>query len=320
MASSLLTTPGMGEGKILVVEDEVETREFYADSLAAGGFAVSLARDGAVALALLARENSRPDLLLLDLDVPRVDGFSLLVQLRQQPATMYLPTLVITGYRGAPIAVACLDSGADDFLAKPVDGGELVARVRRQLRTSRLAARWRASSATDALTGLPNRRAFVEALEREVSHVGRTDRPLALAFLDLDDFKEVNDQHGHAVGDRVLQRVAIALTATLRRGDLFARWGGDEFVIALPGAGRAAAIDAINRIRDDVREMTRDCVVEPMELSAGVACMPDDVAPDLPVAGARLVDAADRDMYRDKAGRGEGHERAAAGAAGGDAG
>ncbi len=322
MAPSLLTPPGMsgGAAKILVVEDDGETREFYADSLATGGYAVTLARDGAVALSLLAREDSRPDLLLLDLDVPRVDGFSLLAQLRQQPLTLYLPTLVVTGYRGAAVAVACLDGGADDFLAKPVDSGELISRVRRHLNASRRADSWRASSTTDALTGIPNRRAFAEAMDREVSRVARTGCSLSLAFLDLDYFKKVNDQHGHAVGDRVLQRMAIALTATLRRGDLYARWGGDEFVVALPGAERAVALDVVARIRREVREMTRDCLVGPIDVSAGVACMPEDVAADWPMAGARLVDAADRHMFRHKAERGEGHERVAAVAAGGDVG
>lgn len=305
-----------GAGRILVVDDDETVRRFFSRVLVTEGYTVSLAPDGVVGMHLVRNASTRPDLILLDLDLPNADGFEVLAELRAAAETRYLPVLVVTGFDEARHTGRCFDRGANDFLHKPVDSRVLVARVRRHLGVHRESQRWRSRSCEDELTGLLTRWAFKDSVRREIGRAVRRHVPLSIAFLDLDGFKDINDGLGHSAGDRVLECVADALRHVLRRCDVAARWGGDEFVLALPGAERRTAGLVIDRIREEAGRLTRNNIDMTIGFSAGISCLFEDVRAQDDRAIAKLIEAADRSMYDDKQERTGPHPKFAAELAG----
>ncbi len=218
-----------------------------------GGSVSVLPRDAALG-AFGADDDDVPDVFVIAADIShRNEGLRLLSDLRSRAATRHAATLMILPQGDSERAAIALDLGAHDILYDPFDAEELAIRIRAQLVRKRQADRLRASvqaglamAVTDSLTGLHNRRYGLFQLDRMLAQAGRG---LAVMLLDIDHFKRVNDTHGHSVGDRVLSLVARRLRAQLRAGDLLARIGGEEFLIALPDADRALALGCAERLR-----------------------------------------------------------------------
>lgn len=242
----------------------------------------------------------RPDLVLLDVDMPGVTGLELCRVLRNDPRWATVPVLVLTARRDAASIERIFAAGADDYLAKPVVGTELLTRVRN--RVERLTLH-RALAETDSLTGVPNRHTSTQGLDRLLRLATRYEQPLAFATIDLDRFKQVNDRHGHAVGDAVLRRFGKLLREAFRGEDIVGRWGGEEFVGGMYGMSGA---DANTRLGELLAAFSREAFDGAdgerfgVTFSAGVARYPED--------GNHLValyHAADAMLYRAKAtGRG----------------
>jgi len=242
----------------------------------------------------------RPDVILLDVDMPEVTGVELCRVLRNDPRWATVPVLVLTARRDPESIERIFAAGADDHLAKPVIPGELVTRVRN--RVERLALH-RALAETDGLTGVQNRQASTQALERLVRLAARYEQPLALALVDLDRFKQVNDVHGHAAGDAVLRRFGTLLKESFRGEDVAGRWGGEEFVVGMYGM---SGDNARERLGDLLATLGRERFegvhgdAFDVAFSAGVARFPEDAGDT-----AALYAVADAMLYRAKAaGRG----------------
>jgi diguanylate cyclase (GGDEF)-like protein len=286
---------------VLIAEDDEPVRAWIDEVLVAAGYDTTCVASGEEALARLGGRR-RPNLLVLDLDMPDGDGMLVLDHIRQSAEPALVPVIVVSGLGDVERRVAALDAGAVDFVAKPVDSRELLARVRSHLRVSSLASQWRDGADHDPLTGLLNRRGFLGRLGTEVRRVATADNPLAVLFIDLDNFKGVNDRYGHVAGDRLLRRVATALDDGLGRDGILGRWGGDEFVVAVP----AADADLVATLSASLADaLFRHLGPSSVGASIGVAWLrPQDVA-----AGAcdhlplDLIEAADRAMYDDKAAR-----------------
>ncbi|WP_305039298.1 response regulator, partial [Frankia sp. CiP3] len=189
-------------------------------------------------------ERSRPDLVLLDVDMPDVTGIELCRLVRGDDRWAGLPVLVLTAATDPHTVQEVFSAGADDYVTKPMRGAELRTRVRNRLDRVRL---YQALAETDPLTGLTNRRKFEHEMERLEATARQTHLPLTFALLDLDRFKGVNDRYGHAVGDRVLQRLAAVLSASFRADDVIARWGGEEIALGMYGMTRD---DGVARVAD----------------------------------------------------------------------
>jgi diguanylate cyclase (GGDEF)-like protein len=238
----------------------------------------------------------RPDVILLDVDMPGVTGLELCRVLRNDARWATVPVLVLTARRDSDSIESIFAAGADDYLAKPVVVGELLARMRN--RVERLTLH-RALAETDGLTGVQNRQAATQGLDRLLRLAARWEQPLAFAALDLDRFKHVNDRHGHAAGDAVLRRVGKLLREAFRGEDVVGRWGGEEFVVGMYGMSGA---DARRRLED----LLATLALETFEgakgdrfgatFSAGVASYPEDGDH---VSG--LHRAADAALYEAKA-------------------
>jgi diguanylate cyclase (GGDEF)-like protein len=228
--------------RVLVLADDEEARSALSQAVAGHQVEVTALADPFRLLDALAEH--RPELLVLDVELPGPSGFDLCRIIRSMPDWEELPILFITSQLGPEFRVAAFEAGADDYLTRPVLREELVARMHSRLERVRLA---RERSERDALTGLLLRRPFLEALRARLSESRRHQRPLALCFLDVDHFKRVNDTFGHVAGDHVLARLGRLLATRFRREDLRGRWGGEEFVVALAGETAANAREILAR-------------------------------------------------------------------------
>jgi diguanylate cyclase (GGDEF)-like protein len=237
-------------------------------------------------------EAAAPDVVLLDVDMPRVNGLELCRVLRNDPRWKSVPVVFLTSRVDPTTVQAVFAAGADDFVSKPFVGPELGARIQNRLERVRLQ---RSLAETDALTGVPNRRGSEEVLERFLRLAAGQGDPLAFGVVDLDCFKGINDRCGHAVGDEVLARVARLLQKRFRAQDIVARWGGEEFVVGMYGMDKADGVQRLAEALEVLREEPFTASGQPpfrVTFSAGVAEFPGD-GRDL----QSLYRAADAAMY-----------------------
>jgi diguanylate cyclase (GGDEF)-like protein len=267
-----------------LVEDVPHVQRLGEMILESAGYRVRSAGTCEEARQMLAE--GAPDVVLLDVHLPDGLGLEVLVTMQQDHDLAVVPVIVVTGSMEAG-AVRALDAGAHDYLPKPFEPEELLARVRAALRVKHARDELAREARLDALTGLANRRALDETLLTATAHCARRQEPLSVALLDVVDFKGVNDVHGHATGDDVLRRIGRGLQSTRRSGDVVGRWGGDEFLVILPGAGADEAACAVARLQRTVTASV-DVPGRSIELRAGIVTR----AADDPAEGQELVRAA----------------------------
>ncbi|MBI2059454.1 MAG: diguanylate cyclase [Nitrospirae bacterium] len=232
-------------GKVLVVDDDPDVLQTVVTRLKGSGWMVGEARDGRSALEQI--RNGKFDVIVLDVMLPDVDGYTVLRQILatpDHPRVIFLSALSSTENR-----LKGLGSGAVDYVSKPFDPRELAARVMAAAREKAELDEVRRASEMDPLTGLWNRGAFGRTLTLEVARSRRYRRPLALAYVDADGMKQINDTFGHVTGDRYIQAVAKAVKATCRRADFPSRIGGDEFAVILVETRRPGADQYAQRFR-----------------------------------------------------------------------
>ena len=221
-------------------------------------------------------QETSPDLLMLDVDMPNLSGIELCRVVHHDPRWAEMPVLFLTAHSDSDTIRQVFAAGADDFVSKPIVGPELITRITNRLERTRLL---RTLAETDALTGVANRRKFTQVLEHFFNLANRQGQPLCLAILDLDHFKQVNDRYGHAAGDEVLHRLGEVLRRAFRGEDGVARWGGEEFLVGMYGMNRD---DGVQRIADILETWRQEEFCGPADerfnitFSAGVAGYPTD--------------------------------------------
>lgn len=224
--------------------------------------------------------NQSVDLIICDVEMPGMDGFKFLKMLETREDLQDVPVIMVTGREDSEAKVRGLEQGASDYVTKPFDPAELLARVKVQLKIKSLQDKLKQSnqmllalSITDPLTGLHNRRAMMEFLEKEFARAQRQQKPLSLVMLDLDHFKKINDNYGHQNGDAVLRAIGIELKTHLRKYDVAARFGGEEFVLILPETGLDEAVQTAERLRQNVADMRFNSELSKLQLtvSLGIA-------------------------------------------------
>jgi two-component system cell cycle response regulator len=240
--------------RILIADDSATVRALARMELEDAGFEVIEASDGQQALELALA--SPPDVVLLDVEMPVLDGYETVTALKGNALTEMIPVVFLTGRVGADDVARALKLGGHDYLRKPPEAAELLARVNAALRVKQLQDELRARadeldrmSRTDHLTGLHNRRHMEEHLRKLGAGAKRHGYPLALLIVDVDHFKVVNDKLGHQVGDEVLVEVAARLGSALRTEDMLGRWGGEEFLVLLPQTNALGARTLAERLR-----------------------------------------------------------------------
>jgi two-component system cell cycle response regulator len=291
--------------KILIADDEPVSRRMLQGLLTKWGYDVVCVEDGNAAWEWLNRPDA-PRLALLDWMMPGRNGIEVCAEMRRKRHDPYTYIVLLTAKGAKESVVEGLESGADDYLIKPFHSRELKARLRVGLRMleledtlvqAREAMRFKAMH--DVLTGVWNRGAILEALEREMSRARREGSSLGLLIADLDHFKQINDTCGHHAGDSVLGEVTRRMQASIRAYDMIGRYGGEEFLILLPGCNEAATSDKAEQLRNAVVRRPIDTLSGPLRvsLSFGGVTAGDwpDASPD------QLLQMADAALYRAKA-------------------
>lgn len=290
--------------RILIAEDDRPSRRLLTINLAEGGHTVIETEDGVQALEVLQRE--RPRMVITDWMMPNMTGLDLVQRIRALDGG-YTYTILLTALADKEQVLQGLAAGADDYLTKPYLPEELLARVKIGERILQLEDRLGDAreqmeylAMHDSLTGLLNRRAIQQHVEAEIVRATRTASSLGLILMDLDLFKEVNDRFGHAVGDQALRNFSEIVQQMIRPYDWAGRWGGEEFLIVLPGVTEVDAVSVAERIRISVETAVLslpDGSAMRFTVSMGVASANGAKGPIVP---EKLVQAADEALYRAK--------------------
>jgi len=243
-------SPGAEPVRVLLAEDDPTQRLVVEHLVRNAGYVVETVPDGKSALARILEETF--DILITDLDMPGLDGSCLCQRIREASLANYLYILMLTAHTGDKDVAAGLEAGADDFVRKPANPIELLARLKNGSRIVKLQREAYRNSITDALLGVFNRRYLIHQLRCEVWRAHRYQRPLTVLMADLDHFKQINDRYGHSAGDEVLVGFARKTRGLIRASDWFARFGGEEFVIVLPETPLGVAEQVAEKVRREL--------------------------------------------------------------------
>lgn len=290
--------PAQSRPRLLVVDDQPANIQVLYQILSSD-YQVFMATSGAQALALCAAR--QPDLVLLDLIMPGIDGYQVCQRLKEDAATRDIPVIFITAQTDDSAEEMGFDLGAVDFISKPINPRIVKARVRTHLMLKAQSDVLRSWAYLDGLTGVHNRRFFDERVNAEMGRAIRNQTPLSLVMLDVDFFKRYNDHYGHQAGDDCLRRVASTLRNNLMRaGDHVARYGGEEFVCLLPDTDFGGAMRIAEAIRHEIKDLqiehAQSSVAPYVTVSLGVGCKPTH----LHGSAMSLISLADTQLYKAK--------------------
>lgn len=286
---------------ILIVDDQVANVQLLEQMLREANYRCITSTTDPHTVCALHRAN-RYDLILLDLHMPGMDGFQVMEGLKEIETDGYLPVLVITAQPGHK--VRALASGAKDFISKPFDLMEAKTRIHNMLEVRLLykqlelySRELQSLALHDALTGLPNRRLLMDRLSLAIAHARRNKRAMAVMFLDLDEFKQINDTLGHDAGDKLLNMVAARLVGAVRQEDTVARLGGDEFVIVLWELGHTD--DVVKLVSKVIKAVSQLYNVQGRSVSV-TASVGISIYPAHGAEAESLMKSADKALYEAK--------------------
>ncbi|WP_020585488.1 diguanylate cyclase [Desulfobacter curvatus] len=244
----------MKAGSILIVDDSPVNIRMLVSALKST-YRVRVANGGLKALAI-AESDDPPDIILLDVRMPEVDGYEVCRRLKRNPGTMQIPIIFVTTRGSSEDEAFGLNLGAVDYISKPFSIPVVKARVRAHLQLKRRTDKLESLAMIDGLTGIANRRSFDQTIEQEWRRAQRTNTHLSLIMIDIDEFKAYNDNYGHGAGDECLRLVAGAIESLMRRpGDFVGRYGGEEFVVLLPECDLEGALEMAEKIRLKIKDL-----------------------------------------------------------------
>ncbi len=283
--------------RILIADDEPVSLLYLQDALTDWGYEVIAVSDGLSACDILQRADT-PMLAILDWMMPGMDGIDVCRTIRENVKDRYIYLIMLTTRSETAFVVEAMNAGADDFIRKPFAVEELRVRVRAGSRICKLEQELRIKATHDALTGLYNRGAIIDILQREVARHDRDMRGIAVIFADIDHFKRTNDDYGHLAGDAVLREVARRMGAVLRPYDSLGRYGGEELMIVLPACDAGGALEVAERVRASVAQdpVATDFGMIATSISIGVGVIDSGKTLSL----GDLIHLADTALYRAK--------------------
>lgn len=281
---------------ILIVEDDDVSAKVITEAIT-GFYHIDVVGTGDAALEFC--KEKLPDLILMDIEMPSMDGLTACKVLKRQGATRYIPVVIVTSHTELTYEDLSWEAGCADFVAKPFSPVALRHRINHHLEVKLLTDKFKRLASIDGLTGLQNRLAFDQYLAQQIRLSIRMNKPLSLLMIDIDLFKEFNDTYGHLGGDNCLQRIAIAMSGSLvRPTDHIARYGGEEFVVLLPDTCIEGAKTVANKLLKAVQDLAIQHQSSPQEIltiSIGVA---SSIASDLDKNS--LIEKADLLLYKAK--------------------
>ncbi|HEX4487401.1 MAG TPA: diguanylate cyclase [Terriglobales bacterium] len=301
-------TKGVALDSVLIAEDDPIFRHLLQNWLQRWNYRVIAVENGTDAWNALQMEGA-PQMAILDWMMPGIDGVEICRRIRHQGEGPYRYTLLLTAKDNKQDIVTGLEAGADDYLTKPFDVDELRARVRSgkrilELQDELLCAHQalQYEAAHDPLTGLWNRGAILNLLRGESDRHQRTGSPLGVMMMDLDHFKQINDTFGHLAGDRVLQEVSRRLKDSLRSYDFVGRYGGEEFLILVPGCGPEDLAASAERLRATASDPVIETLAGPVRSTLSIGIVSASATLSDPSEYESLLRTSDAALYRAKAG------------------
>lgn len=282
------------QNSILIVDDELEMLKLLDRFLQEAGYKVLKAMRASEAIKIAKEEEV--DLIILDVDMPGMDGMEAKKKLSSDTSTSTIPVIFLTGNDEPQDKVKGFSLGVDDYITKPFNLEELLARITAVLERRKF---YEEISMTDGLTGLPNIHYFKKQFTLFFNIAKRRKEVFSLAIVDVNKFKEINDLNSHVVGDFVLKKLASLMKEHIRATEIITRYGGDEFAIIFPGARKKEAQEAMERVRDQIKGKTFTCTETgkkiSFSISIGIASYQDKFTSE-----SQLFEAADSAMYKDK--------------------
>ncbi len=285
--------------RVLIVDDAPTNIKILSQTLK-DKVKISFATNGPDALRM-ATSDTPPDMILLDVVMPEMDGYEVCRRLKANRLTRNIPVIFITSKIDEEDEIKGLEAGAVDYIAKPFSQAIVNARVHTHLELKRHRDVLENLSSLDGLTCIPNRRMFDESIDRQWRQAMRDNSPISLIMMDIDFFKRYNDEYGHQAGDECLKRVVSALQNTARRPfDLVARYGGEEFVCVLSKTDIEGATDLARMMQDEIKRLAiphaQSTVDATVTMSFGIA----SIVPKIDTEAAILIEAADNQLYHAK--------------------
>lgn len=280
--------------KVLVVDDCAVVTQRIAKSLRAEGYFVTTANSGVEALALI--DQSCPDYVITDWEMPNINGEMLCQILRTKSLEKYIYLIIMTAHSEMLTLVDGLGAGADDYITKPLNQSELIARLRSGARILELDRRLSYDAQHDPLTGVLNRRTLMPSMNSIARFCSSRKVPMSCIMLDVDHFKEINDTHGHQSGDEVLVHIANRLDSRFRSTDIVCRYGGEEFMVVLPDCNEAGAAACAGRCRAEIEQLHFTSGDTRFTVTASFGCA--ELKPS--ESPAELIERADRALMAAK--------------------
>ncbi|MFC2061695.1 diguanylate cyclase [Elusimicrobiota bacterium] len=284
----------MEETRILIVDDEKQSRDIIKGVLQHAHYVISEAADGEEALEMMRKEP--PNLIILDIRMPKMDGYDVCYEVKSDNTLMNIPIIMLTVMGETIDKIRGIHLGIDDYIIKPFEPEEFLARVNAVLKRKEF---YEEMAMTDSLTDLYNSYFFKNQLEIFFNMAKRTRQEFSLAVIDIDEFKSINDMYGHAVGDYVLKKISELMKNSFRKSDIITRYGGDEFAILLPKLDKDQAKIVVNKLlaRLEVEEFIAPKSGKKflVTVSVGTATWRGEIND-----AAELFDLADTNMYEDK--------------------
>lgn len=281
---------------ILVIDDSIVSCDYFKRILESEQHSVYVTHNAKGFMELIEKHNI--DIILLDVIMPDVDGFEVLRQLQEAETTRDIPVIMITGLSAPEAVKKALDMGALDFIRKPCEPIELIARVNSAIRLKAKQDLFKDDALRDVLTGQFNRRYFNKTIDILLKNKPEQPNGLSLIIMDCDYFKSINDEFGHAAGDEVLTAVGNAVSRSVNITDTVCRFGGEEFCVLLPNTTMVQAYMAAERIRDNVRRIS--FVFAGKKLSITISCGVSHSSIDDRKTDKALLSEADSALYRAK--------------------
>jgi len=242
------------EFEILIVDDDIENIQLAVTILKRKHYKLCYAQNGNEAIQIALEKNI--DLILLDVNMPDIDGFTVCKTLKSDSKTEEIPIIFLTADTNKKSLLLGFRLGAIDYITKPFNHAELLARVNNHLELKSYRDQLKELALRDGLTGLYNHRSIMERIEEEISSANRRFAPLTMIMLDIDHFKKVNDTYGHQFGDEVLVNITNSLRHSFRKEDIIGRYGGEEFIVILPNANIKQAMLIGEKVRSKVEGLT----------------------------------------------------------------
>lgn len=281
---------------LLVVDDNPNNVRLLQDILEDEAFTVCTASRGDQLLELA--RDMRPDAILLDIMMPGIDGFEVCRILKQEYLTQDIPVLMVTAKTEGSDLKKALELGAFDFIKKPIDEVEVIARVQSALRFKEREDRLRELASKDGLTGVYNHALLIELFDKECRKQSRSGGALSFVMLDIDRFKQVNDTYGHQAGDRILKEFARIVLSSVRSTDTIGRYGGEEFGLVLPEANARQSYLLCERIREQVKDHLFSTGSEQIRITVSAGIYTSEEGTDS--RPEEMIKKADHVLYRAK--------------------